>query len=185
MIDSPDIPLNVSRSYLQSDTAVKKISIGSFTVDVLMEKNKSRGMNCKIYAMGRNREAARERFAAYWENPLFCFLCHDVNKPLEEKTDEDFDYIIHLASCTHPMAYAGKPIATIAANVFGTDCLLRYASAHHVQRFVFASSNEIYGENRGDVEFLRRHTADTSTPIRCGQATRRANAAVKHYVRRI
>ena len=128
--------------------------IGSFTVDVLMEKNKSRGMNCKIYAMGRNREAARERFAAYWENPLFCFLCHDVNKPLEEKTDEDFDYIIHLASCTHPMAYAGKPIATIAANVFGTDCLLRYASAHHVQRFVFASSNEIYGENRGDVEFF-------------------------------
>lgn len=26
VIDSPDIPLNVSRSYLQSDTAVKKIS---------------------------------------------------------------------------------------------------------------------------------------------------------------
>ena len=26
VIDSPDIPLNVSRSYLQADTAVKKIS---------------------------------------------------------------------------------------------------------------------------------------------------------------
>ena len=26
VIDSPDIPLNVSRSYLQSDSAVKKIS---------------------------------------------------------------------------------------------------------------------------------------------------------------
>lgn len=128
--------------------------IGSFVIDVLMEKNRRCNMNCKVYALGRNREAARERFAHYWDNALFCFLCHDVNNPLEEKTGEDFDYIIHLASCTHPMAYAKYPIATIAANVFGTDNLLRYASTHHTQRFVFASSNEIYGENRGDVEFF-------------------------------
>lgn len=128
--------------------------IGSFAVDVFMEKNKSCGINCKISALGRNREAAKERFAQYWDDPLFNFLCHDVNKPLEETTDEDFDYLIHLASCTHPVAYAQNPVATIAANVFGTDNLLRYASNHHVQRFVFASSNEIYGENRGDTEFF-------------------------------
>lgn len=128
--------------------------IGSFAIDVLMEKNASCNMNCMIYALGRNKQMAKKRFVNYWTNPLFCFLCHDVNNPLEEKTDEDFDYIIHLASCTHPMAYAQSPIATIATNVFGTDYLLRYAAGHHVQRFIFASSNEIYGENRGDVEFF-------------------------------
>lgn len=128
--------------------------IGSFAIDVLMERNHSLGMNCRIYALGRNGQAARVRFADYWDSPLFCFLCHDVNHPLEEKTDEEFDYIVHLASCTHPVAYARNPIATIATNVLGTDNLLSYAAGHHVQRFVFASSNEIYGENRGDVEFF-------------------------------
>lgn len=128
--------------------------IGSFAIDVLMEKNIIFGLNCRICALGRNEQSAKVRFANYWDNPLFCFLCHDVNNPLEEKTDENFDYIIHLASCTHPMAYVHNPIATIAANVFGTDNLLKYAVRHHVRRFVFASSNEIYGENRGDVEFF-------------------------------
>ncbi len=128
--------------------------IGSFAVDVLMEKNKTNDMNCKIYALGRNREAAEKRFANHWEDPLFNFLCHDVNESLEEKMDEDFDYIIHRASCTHPAAYARNPVATIAANVFGTDNILKYTVRHHTQRFVFASSNEIYGENRGDVEFF-------------------------------
>lgn len=154
--------------------------IGSFVIDVLMEKNKSCGMNCKIYALGRNKDAAKARFANYWDDPLFSFLCHDVNNPLEEKTDENFDYIIHLASCTHPMAYAGNPIATIAANVFGTDYLLRYAATHYAQRFVFASSNEIYGENRGDVElfpetycgYINSNTLRAGYPEskRCGEA---------------
>lgn len=154
--------------------------IGSFAIDVLMEINKLCGLHCKIYAMGRNKETAEKRFGGYWDNQFFCFLCHDVNNPLEEKTDEDFDYIIHLASCTHPMAYAQKPVATIVANVFGTDCLLRYASTHHAQRFVFASSNEIYGENRGDVElftetycgYIDSNTLRAGYPEskRCGEA---------------
>ena len=128
--------------------------IGSFAIDVLMKKNQSSGLHCKIYALGRNSDAASVRFARYWDDPQFVFICHDVNFPLEEKTQEDFDYIIHLASCTHPMAYARYPVATIAANIFGTDYLLRYAAVHNAQRFIFASSNEIYGENRGDVEFF-------------------------------
>lgn len=128
--------------------------IGSFAIDVLMERNQSFGMNCRVYALGRNRETAEKRFLEYWKSPLFAFLDHDINSPLDEKTTEDFDYIIHLASCTHPIAYAENPIATIATNVFGTGHLLRYAVKHHAKRFVFASSNEIYGENRGDVEFF-------------------------------
>jgi len=128
--------------------------IGSFAIDVLMERNQSFGMNCRVYALGRNRETAEERFLEYWKSPLFVFLDHDINNPFDEKTTEDFDYIIHLASCTHPIAYAENPIATIATNVFGTDHLLRYAVKHQAKRFVFASSNEIYGENRGDVEFF-------------------------------
>lgn len=126
--------------------------IGSFLADVLMRRNEKEGMNCRIYAVGRNRQSAEERFAQYRGNPLFIFVTHDITEPL--KLEENFDYILHLASNTHPEAYAAQPISTIRTNVMGTDQLLRYAAAHGGGRFLFASSNEIYGENRGDVELF-------------------------------
>ncbi len=126
--------------------------IGSFLVDVLMWRNAHAGMNCRIYAMGRNGDRARERFDRYWQSPLFSFLLHDITEPL--RMEEGFDYILHLASNTHPAAYATQPVSTITTNVMGTDNLLRYAAAHGTGRFLFASSNEIYGENRGDAEFF-------------------------------
>ena len=128
--------------------------IGSFFVDVLMERNCVNQMCCRIYALGRNEKAAKNRFSKHWDSPLFRFITHDINCPLEGIIEEEFDYILHLASNTHPVAYAADPIATITTNVLGTDYLLRYAVKHHAGRFVFASSNEVYGENRGDVEFF-------------------------------
>ena len=35
--------------------------IGSFLIDILMEKNLY-GLNCKVYAVGRNLEKAKNRF---------------------------------------------------------------------------------------------------------------------------
>lgn len=128
--------------------------IGSFFVDVLMEKNQVDQICCGICALGRNEETAKRRFSRYWDSPWFRFLSHDINFPLEGKMDEEFDFVLHLASNTHPVAYALNPISTITANVLGTDYLLSYAVSHNAKRFVFASSNEVYGENRGDVEFF-------------------------------
>lgn len=126
--------------------------IGSYLTDVLMWRDRNENMNCKIFAMGRNMSLAKERFAKYWGSPLFTFLEHDITDTLE--VQESFDYILHLASNTHPIAYATQPISTITTNVIGTDNLLRYAAEHGTRRFLFASSNEVYGENRGDVEFF-------------------------------
>ncbi len=128
--------------------------IGSFFIDVVMEKNRELGLGCKVYGMGRDGEAARRRFSMYQGSPWFDFLVHDINRPLEGVTDEEFGFIVHLASNTHPVAYAQSPISTITTNMIGTNHLLRYGASHPGGRFVFASSNEIYGENRGDVEFF-------------------------------
>lgn len=126
--------------------------IGSFLVDVLMRRNKETGMNCSVYAVGRNGVAAKERFATYWEKELFSFITHDILQPL--RTEKRFDYIIHLASNTHPLAYSTRPVSTIATNVIGTNNLLAHAVKYGCRRFLFASSNEVYGENRGDAEFF-------------------------------
>jgi len=161
--------------------------IGSFIIDVLMLKNRENGLHCKLYAMGRNEEAAKNRFSGYWEDANFQFIPHDICTSLEEITDEDFDYIFQLASYTHPVAYATYPVATIMTNVVGTDHLLQYAADHHIRRFVFASSNEIYGENRGDVEFFEETYCGyiDSNTLRAGypESKRCGEALCQAYIR--
>lgn len=126
--------------------------VGSFLIDVVMFQNREQRLNCKIYSLGRNEEKARSRFGYCYESPLFRFIPYDVNLPFVRDDIGSVDYVLHLASNTHPVAYATDPIGTITTNIIGTRNMLEFACAHHASRCVFASSNEIYGENRGDVE---------------------------------
>lgn len=127
--------------------------IGSMIIDVIMKKNKD-GLNCRIYALGRSKDRMYERFQYCFENPLFKFVEYDVNKKLCINEQVTIDYILHLASNTHPMQYSKDPISTITTNIIGVKNLLDFAVEHNTERFAFASSNEIYGENRGDVEIF-------------------------------
>ncbi|MBO4390451.1 MAG: NAD-dependent epimerase/dehydratase family protein [Lachnospiraceae bacterium] len=134
--------------------------IGSFLTDVIMELNLTRNLKCHYYALGRNTEKAKARFSKYWDNEYFHFISHDMNEPLTEADSslpETVHYVLHMASNTHPLAYATDPIGTITTNIIGTQYLLEFAVKHHAERFAFTSSNEVYGENRGDVEFFDEH----------------------------
>lgn len=124
--------------------------IASVIIDMLMKRNRDCHQNIRIYAISRNERKARERFGTYWDHSGFTWLSHDVNNPLPELGH--MDYIMHAASNTHPRAYASDPIGTITANVQGTYHLLDYAAGHDCERFLFFSSVEIYGENRGDTD---------------------------------
>lgn len=128
--------------------------IGSFLIDVLMYNNLNRKLNCRIYAVGRNIEKAKMKFGSYWDMDSFKFISHDINQPLDIDGVDVIDYVLHMASNTHPVAYSTDPIGTVTANIIGTNNLLDFAVKKHAVRFAFASSNEIYGENRGDVEFF-------------------------------
>lgn len=128
--------------------------IGSFLVDVIMEKNATADLNCTVYALGRNAEKAKTRFSKHVDNPHLVFIPYDVKLPFTRVDIGTVDYVLHLASNTHPMQYSTDPIGTITTNIIGLQNLLDFAVTHNVTRFAFASSNEIYGENRGDVEFF-------------------------------
>ncbi len=154
--------------------------IGTFLIDVIMYKNKNEdGFSCDIYALGRNEERAKERFSEYWDDQCFNFVNCDINKSLNIDIDR-IGYVFHAASNTHPVAYATDPIGTITTNIIGTDNLLDFAAEHGCRRFVFASSNEIYGENRGDAElfdesycgYIDSNTLRAGYPEskRCGEA---------------
>jgi len=131
--------------------------VGNFLIDVLMYRNIYRKLNCKIYPIVRNELLARHKYYGYKDNDLFSLHKWDVNSQNDIVNDNIFekvDFVIHLASNTHPVAYSTHPIETILTNTVGTINMLEFALKHENERFVFVSSNEIYGENRGDVELF-------------------------------
>lgn len=127
--------------------------IGSCLIDCLMFIQKAKAINFTIFAIGRKKEKLEERFTVHKDNKNLLLFEQDVLNPLSlDCNSKNIDYVIHLASNTHPVDYATKPIDTILANIEGTKNLLNYASEHKSKRVIYASSVEIYGENQGDTE---------------------------------
>ena len=118
--------------------------IGSAIIDFLIENN----VECNIYAMARNRNKAEKSFAKYLDNPLLHIVEGDVNAPI--KGNIVFHYIINAASNANPNAYALDPVGTMWTNINGTKNLLDYGREHSLERFLYVSSGEVYGN--GDVD---------------------------------
>lgn len=159
--------------------------IGSFFVDVIMYMNRKKDLNCTIYVLGRNKEKAYQRFSNYLNSELFYFIQHDINNELSLNVKADF--VLHLASNTHPLQYANDPVGTITTNIIGTNNLLKFAEKSNKSRFVFASSNEIYGENRGDIDLFDEKYMGyiDSNTLRAGypESKRAGEALCQAYIR--
>ncbi len=125
--------------------------IGSELTDVLMYANCEWGLNCRIYAVVRNMQKALQRFAGYPDTGYVILREADVNTDNMD-IREDVDYFIHAASNTHPLSYAQKPVETILTNTLGTYRTLEFASRRRCRRYLFLSSVEVYGDNRGKVQ---------------------------------
>lgn len=122
--------------------------IGKWMIDHLLD-----AVDCRIVVTGRSREKFAERFPGR----KLEFVRWDIAHEHIPAIDGSVDYIIHLASNTHPVAYATDPVATIAMNVTAAKELLDLGVEKKVSRFVYASSVEVYGQNRGDVEKFAEH----------------------------
>lgn len=127
--------------------------IGSSLVDVILYINKIYGYNIDVVVLSRSERKNRDNIK---------FVLQDLSKPNEITIDAD--YIIHLASNTHPVQYANDPVGSITTNIYGCDALLRAAAASNA-KFILASSVEIYG--RGATAPI---TEDFSGYIDCNTA---------------
>lgn len=108
--------------------------IGTFISNVIRYRNKKYNSNTKIISLSR-RGGESDQTVEY--------LKSDITKSIifEGKVD----YILHLASNTHPKQYGEDPVGTITTNVMGCDNLLRIAVKKKA-KFLLASSVEIYGQ---------------------------------------
>jgi len=142
--------------------------IGGCLTDLLMMQG-----NCRVYALGRNEERARMRFAAYWDEERFHFVKGDVTRPLS--LNHSFDYIIHAASNASPNFFQQQPVEVILANIKGVEHLMEYGRQHNMKRLLYVSSGEIYGEGRGGV-FTETDSGyvDCATPRACYPSSKRA-----------
>ena len=142
--------------------------IGGCLTDILIQFSE-----CEVYALGRNRQRAEHRFQQYWNNPHFHFLEHDICTPLD--CSVDFHYIIHAASNASPNFFMQKPVEVMRANLEGLSHLVEYGLQHHMQRMVYVSSGEIYGEGDGSV-FTEESSGyiDILSPRACYPSSKRA-----------
>lgn len=144
--------------------------IGSCLVEVLMSRPEK---DYQVFVSGRNEERARKRFASYEQDSAFHFFKYDVLSPLEG--DINFDFIVHAASNASPNFFVQKPVEVIRANVDGVHNLLSYGLRHHLKRFLYVSSGEVYGEGDGSV-FSEEYSGyvDCTKPRSCYPSSKRA-----------
>lgn len=129
--------------------------IGLFMIDALMLYNKEEGAGIQVYAVGRSKEKAANRLGEYFDDVHFHFIEQDVREPLSASLH--VDYIIPLASNTHPMAYSQYPVETIEINVKGAEHALKKAKECGAV-VLYPSSVEIYGNARGEDVFTEDYT---------------------------
>lgn len=128
--------------------------IGVCLIDALMKYN-TQGANIDIFAIGRSKEKASMRLGEYYDEESFHFIEQDVRQPLPDYVKAD--YIIPLASNTHPLAYSQYPIETIEINVKGAEYALQKAVECNAT-VLYPSTVEIYGNARGTDLFTEDYT---------------------------
>ena len=144
--------------------------IGGSLVDALM-KNPNRDYH--VYASGRDIKRANERFEEYASCDAFHFVEYDVMCPLI--CDVDFDFIIHAASYASPNAFVQNPVEVMKSNFMGVSNLIEYGLAHHMKRFVYISSGEVYGEGDGrPFDEAYSGYVNCMTPRSCYPSSKRA-----------
>lgn len=150
--------------------------IGVCLIDALMLANKN-GADITVYAVGRNKEKATARLGEYYDDKHFCFIEQDVRLPLQD--DIIADYIIPLASNTHPLSYSQYPIETVEINVKGAEHALQKAIKCNAT-ILYPSTVEVYGNARGEDVFTEDYTGqlDLSTARSCYTESKRVSEAL-------
>lgn len=145
--------------------------IGTQLVDALMLLG-----DVDVFVVGRTIEKAKKRFGEYSDIPCFHFIEHQVTEPFD---NINVDYIIPMASTTHPLAYSKYPVETMLVNLKGAEYALDLAKMCGA-KVVYPSSVEIYGSARDNDMFTEDYTGklNLSNSRSCYNESKRSSEAL-------
>lgn len=81
------------------------------------------------------------------------FIYHDFRSPISETTKEligHIDYIIHMGAESHVDRSIEDPMPFAESNVIGTINMLNYAKEIKPEKFIYVSTDEVYGPAHRD-----------------------------------
>ena len=148
--------------------------IGSCMIRGLMYRNLHMDSRIRIVAMVRNRQRAEAMFSDYLETGLLDFAVGDVCEPVVY--EKPVDFVVHCASNAAPKEYAADPVGTMKTNFFGTFELLEFARKKGVQKFLYVSTIEIYGntDQSGEISEDGYGYIDAVNPRSCYPISKKA-----------
>ncbi len=118
--------------------------IGSHLVDQLVEGN-------HVIVLDNFSSGKIENISHYLERDGFTLIKGDIlDKEVVREAVKEADIVIHQAAVVGVKKYVERPLDVLVTNIFGTHNLLEECLRRGVERFVFASTSEVYGKS-GDV----------------------------------
>ena len=93
--------------------------------------------------LNRLAEVLDPTYAKRWR-----FVYHDLKAPVSEQLARqlgNFDYVLHLAAATHVDRSIADPLSFVYDNVVATCNLLDFARATGCKRFLYFSTDEVFG----------------------------------------
>ena len=137
--------------------------IGSTLVRCLMALNQSFQLGLKLTCPVR--DIAKATAQLHLNDETICLLPYDLSQNDLHHFPQQVDYIVHLASPTTSKYFIEHPVETFRSIVEGTTNLLEYARQTKTERFLYASSMEMYGTILNDSQSLTEDVQGYINPL--------------------
>src|SRR4029077_1361243 len=107
------------------------------------------------------------------KNPRVKFVYHDLKAPISDqllRQIQSFDYIIHLAAATHVDRSIDDPLSFVYDNVVATCNILDYARRATCGRFLYFSTDEVFGAAPPGVAYREWDRYKSTNPYSASKA---------------
>ena len=110
-------------------------------------------LNNKVVCLDNLSTGFKSNIEPFLENPNYKFIEGDIcNFKDCEKAVKDVDYVLHQAALGSVPRSVKNPVASVEANTLGFVNILTAAKNASVERFVYASSSSVYGDNTNAIK---------------------------------
>lgn len=119
-------------------------------------------LNRLTHILAGNDQASRVRI-------VYHDLKSEIN-PVISKLIGEVDYIAHMAAGSHVDRSIDHPMEFVMDNVVGTCNILNFARTRDIERFIYFSTDEVFGPAPGNIMFDEYDRYNSSNPYSASKA---------------